>query len=225
MVVTEPGVHDSLSGTSAGEPRSPSPREVSAGGTAQGDRFTRIARVALMMLLVGVGVSRAIAAAVPQDAPAKTPPPPPAEPKDKPETSDDQTQEASPERKSADEVLEDILRRRPQKRLVPPVGQAEQPDNGAAAWHEGWQIVSRAGRLVPDGDNWIFVFESDSPENPEPRLRLLPNLKLEAMVRETTAAGASPVYIVSGEVTVYFGENYLLTRLALRKPNASNLSK
>jgi len=184
-------------------------------------------RLALVVLVLCLAPRAAAPAAVPQETPKDVPKdapkqtPPAAEPAE-------QTQEDgqdAPARKSADEVLEEILRKRPQARLVPPVGQPEGADNDVAAWPEGWQIVSRAGRLVPDGDDWLFVFESDSPENPEPRLRLLPNLKLEAMVRETRAAGSSPLYVVSGEVTVFFGENYLLTRLALRKPASSNLSK
>ena len=44
------------------------------------------------------------------------------------------------------------------------------------------------------------------------------------MVRYTEST-AGVVFIVSGEVTAYMGENYLLTRVAMRQTYMDNLSK
>ena len=135
---------------------------------------------------------------------------------------------SSDEARTAEEVLEEIISRRPQRPLIAP--EDASPDSRAGAtrlakWPEGFQLVSRLGRIVQEGQGWVFVFESDHPDHAEPPVKLLPNQKLESMVRETRAAVNSPVFILSGEVFVYFGENYLLPRLALRKPQSGNLSK
>jgi len=162
--------------------------------------------------------------ATPQQAepPAKTQ-------QETPESAGSTQEDPSPPAPGTNEqVLEEILQRRPQRPLVPPDGAAAGLAGDAkrgATWPEGWQIVSRAGRVVSDGKDWVFVFESDHPDHPEPPIKLLPNLMLERMVRETRAAANAPVFIVSGEVTVFFSENYLLPRLALRKPESGNLSK
>ena len=90
---------------------------------------------------------------------------------------------------------------------------------------EGQYINGEAGRLERDGPWWSFVFESDSPETPRPPMRLLPNQKLENMTRAVEASTESIVFELSGEVTLFASENYLLVRKSLRRRSPDNLLK
>lgn len=90
---------------------------------------------------------------------------------------------------------------------------------------EGQYINGAAGRLERDGSWWTFVFESDSPETPQPPMRLLPNQKLENMTRAQEASTESIVFEVSGELTLFASQNYLLVRKSLRRRSAENLRK
>lgn len=153
---------------------------------------------------------------------------PQEKPAEKPAAGADAAPPPTPPPATAEQILEEILRRRPQKPAVQPVEEAgETGPSGATgpAWPDGWQLISRAGRLVRDGNDWLLAFEGDHPDHPEPPIKLLPNLKLEAMVRETRASDVPPIYVVSGEVTLFFNENYLLVRMAMRRPDSGNLSK
>jgi len=85
-------------------------------------------------------------------------------------------------------------------------------------------ISMRPGRLVEEGGWWILVFESDHPDYPEPRMRVLPCKQLERMTDAIRGTTTGIVFIVSGEVTVYQGENYLLPRVARRRIETGNLS-
>ncbi len=116
---------------------------------------------------------------------------------------------------TAEELLEALQRRRPVNEPVLPVGASErayrvEPRN---LLPEGYAIVSRSGHVAWNGEWWTFVFDSTDGEPPA---KLLPNAGLEVMVR--TAAGASaPIrFVISGELTVFEGENYLLVRLVRR---------
>lgn len=88
---------------------------------------------------------------------------------------------------------------------------------------EGSPLMNRVGRLVRQGSWWTLVSDSDRPEQPEPPLRLLPNQGVELMVRESQHGGG--VFIVSGEVTSFEGENHLLTRIATSRVDTGNLRK
>ena len=90
---------------------------------------------------------------------------------------------------------------------------------------DGFFLVDRVGRVVKDGDWYVFVFEGYSESHPETPIKLLPNQLLERMVLETEAGTGSTVFIVSGEVTEFRSENYLLLRKLLRRRSLGNLGK
>ena len=97
------------------------------------------------------------------------------------------------------------------------VGQRLMPD--------GAPLVHRPGRLTRDGHWWTFAFESDDPENPEPPMRILPNQSLELMLQALNLGKHGLVFVVSGEVTLFKGRNYLLPRVALRRMDSGNTRK
>ncbi|MGD2108670.1 MAG: hypothetical protein PVI86_04695 [Phycisphaerae bacterium] len=90
---------------------------------------------------------------------------------------------------------------------------------------EGTPVVSRPGRLVRQGDWWTFVFESDHLDRPEPPLKLLPNQTLELMARSTTRGEPGLVFLLSGEVTAFDAENYLLPHMAVRRTDTGNFRR
>ena len=77
------------------------------------------------------------------------------------------------------------------------------------------------GRLGRGGSWWTCVLESDSPERPQPPMRLLPNQKLENRTRAQEASTESIVFEVSGELTLFASQNYLLVRKSLRRRSAT----
>lgn len=88
---------------------------------------------------------------------------------------------------------------------------------------DGSLIASRAGRAVRQDDWWVFVFESDHPDHRDTPIKLLPNLVTETMVTATEQEGVGVVFVVSGEVTQFEGENFLLPRFATRRVEMGNL--
>ena len=103
--------------------------------------------------------------------------------------------------------------------------EAGMPGGGQPAFSDGSPLIGRPGRLVLDGNWWTFVFESDDENHPELPMKLLPNQNVELMV-EASALGANGlVFMVSGEVTAFGGENYLLPRAVMRQVDMGNLRK
>ncbi|HRX87520.1 MAG TPA: hypothetical protein P5572_21045 [Phycisphaerae bacterium] len=137
---------------------------------------------------------------------------------------------------SAEDILKEFQKERPVAEPLMPKpmpeedGEAVQADGGVAAGSsarlpDGYILVDRTCRLVRDGDWWEVVFKSDNhPETAgEPPLKLLPNRMLERMVRESQSTAGSVEFIVSGEVTDFMGENYVLLRKLMRKREMGNL--
>ena len=54
---------------------------------------------------------------------------------------------------------------------------------------------------------------------------VLPNQVMEGMVKLSERGASGLVFVVSGDVTAYRGENYVLTRMAVRRSEMGNLSK
>ena len=89
---------------------------------------------------------------------------------------------------------------------------------------EDYRLVDRPGRLVRHPTRgWQFVFEDRGTGEVEPPMVLLPNLMLQAMEELSQGQVRSPVFIVSGDVTEYRGENFLLARKVYIRPELGNL--
>ena len=123
--------------------------------------------------------------------------------------------EQEPVHSTAEDVLSALQRQRPLNVVIPPgsTRDTDEPHERTRLYPEGWALVSRLGRPVYQNDRWIFLLdEADDP----PPLGLLPNAILEGMVRSSAGAPSPLHFVLSGELTVFSGENYVLPRLALR---------
>ena len=124
-------------------------------------------------------------------------------------------QDDTPRRRTAEALLRELRRKRPQQHVIPPSGRSASAHEGAghALYPEGAAVVDRVGRLEPVGDFWRFVFD---PADGDPAVKLLPNATLEVLVR-TARGTANPIrFVVFGEMTVFEDENYLFVRMAKR---------
>lgn len=91
---------------------------------------------------------------------------------------------------------------------------------------DGTPIVRRVGRVTRREAAWIFTSDSDHANASDAPLRLLPNQSLEAMVKELQGGGGGGlIFTLSGEATLFFGENYLLPRVATRRVDLGNLRR
>jgi len=117
---------------------------------------------------------------------------------------------------------------------------------------EGATVVNRPGRVIRGERGWVFVFESDHPLRgatehrslgspsdaktsvvaaaptqwgAEPPLPLLPNLNLEWMIAQSAREPSGVVFLVSGETSVFGGQNYLLARAVIQQIDSGNLRK
>jgi hypothetical protein len=190
-------------------------------------------------VLVGAGVSppgSVLAAMAPPNdsAPglAQQEQPPPPSGNESPTAKEDPPPKEEAHQPSDPPTAEDILRRmREQRPVNPPIEPSSAREDGTPAatpaglLPEGERIIQRAGRIIHEGTWWVLVLESDHPGHPEPRLKMLPNQILEQMVRYTEHRPEGAVFIVSGEVTSYLGENFLLARAAPRRVDTGNLRK
>ena len=127
---------------------------------------------------------------------------------------------------SAEDVLAAMQRQAPLEAVMPQ-SLAVVPTLGggrslANLLPDGAPLVRRAGRLLRDGDWWTFAFESDNIDFPEWPLRLLPGRTLETIVQSHTFDSDGSVLIVSGEITMFDGQNYLLPTLAVKRMASGN---
>ena len=91
---------------------------------------------------------------------------------------------------------------------------------------EGEFIVNRRGRLTrtPSGQV-LFVFEADSDAAPEPPMPLLPCQILESMEDLSAQNTDQVAFIVSGQVMLYRGVNFLMPtmmKLSIDRGNLQN---
>jgi hypothetical protein len=129
---------------------------------------------------------------------------------------------------SAESVLENLINDKPnQPRALPapapaatspnlvPAIQASAPNEPKAIRRrEGDYIERKTGRLVRDDKtgSYLFAFDSDGKQMYDPPINLLPCLKLMSM-EESSEKGARTIkFKISGEVTEFHGQNYLLLR-------------
>jgi len=87
---------------------------------------------------------------------------------------------------------------------------------------EGTAVVQRVGRLVRAEGRWSLASDSQRADAAEQPIRILPNRVLEMTIADLHR-NENAVFTVSGEVTLYFGENYLLPRVAMRRVDTGNL--
>jgi hypothetical protein len=80
---------------------------------------------------------------------------------------------------------------------------------------EGHYIADRRGRLICSSDYWLFVFESDGKVLADPPIKVLPNRWLEKMESDVAASHDPILFRISGEITTYRGQNFLLLRKVL----------
>ncbi len=91
-----------------------------------------------------------------------------------------------------------------------------------ARWPEDTQVVSRVGRIVEDGGAWQFIFESASERPADPPVTMLRNLALQSMIEMSDAGRLGVVFVVSGDITEYESENFMLVRrFSLRRDDGN----
>jgi hypothetical protein len=99
------------------------------------------------------------------------------------------------------------------------------PGDAPALLREGEYLHNRAGRISRDGLWWKLTFESGGSEAGHASIRLLPNQQLERIILEHEASKESPVFLLSGEVTMFDSQNYLLVRTSVRRSVPQNLER
>lgn len=136
----------------------------------------------------------------------------------------------TPRQPSAEDIIREFQKQRPTVVPVLPSGgedevsvRGESQAKTRPRLPDGYMLMDRSGRIAQEGPWWVFAFESDSGTHPEPPMKLLPNQALERMVRESRGGLEPIVFVVTGEVTDFRGENYLLPRKVLRKRDLGNL--
>lgn len=116
---------------------------------------------------------------------------------------------------TAENVLRALQKSRPLNEPIPPASAENRPtpDPRELLWPEGARLVSRMGQLAYDEPWWTF-----EPIDSEgwPPLKLLPDATLEIMVRSSVDDRGPRGFVVSGEMSVFGNENYLLPRVAMR---------
>ncbi len=90
---------------------------------------------------------------------------------------------------------------------------------------DGATIINRPARVVRQGSMCRLVFESDHPDSPEPPLTILPNQNMMRMVKLAAADNLGLVFIVSGEVTQFQGENFVLVQASTQRMASGNFRK
>ena len=142
---------------------------------------------------------------------------------------------------SIDDVRNRVLERRAASPLIEPRSRTEgavRPLTGPAVGvapglgptplkREGSFVVSRRGRVVESGGRgmgWMFVFDSDNGGGSDTPMLLMPCRLLEDLEEVATTRGDTAAMLVSGEVYVYRGENYLLPTVMRLAADRANLS-
>ncbi|MBX2850558.1 MAG: hypothetical protein KTR15_02285 [Phycisphaeraceae bacterium] len=90
---------------------------------------------------------------------------------------------------------------------------------------EGQFIIARTGRLIrsADGSHALFVLDADGPGAPEPPMILQACKLLETMEKTVQQQGENVPFIITGQVFMYRGANYLLPTIVNREFDRGNL--
>lgn len=155
---------------------------------------------------------------------------PASQPAAKPATSQPTSRSSSqpttrPTTRRPDQVrmFQELLQKADQPGVVLPQGSSEvKPTNGVATLPEGTTIAERSGRLVRAGDHWEFQLFRDDVQ---PGLQGIEVLKCELLDQmERLAQSGAAEFVVSGELTSYRGQNFLLIRKVRKQLDHRNLS-
>ena len=134
---------------------------------------------------------------------------------------DDKT--SSPAEKSQEDVLQQLLKDPAPRPVTQPAQGSDavtipsvQPVDPKAKTplivREGDVVINRLGRFhLAAKASPLFVYEADAAALSEPPLILLPCRKLELM-EQLAKQRPDARFLVSGEITVYHGQGYLLLR-------------
>jgi len=90
---------------------------------------------------------------------------------------------------------------------------------------EGTPMVRRPGRLIEESPWWTFVLETSSHNQGQLPIKLLPNRNVELMIDSVSHGDAGVVFLVSGQLTLFNGENYLHVQAVTRLLDIGNLRK
>ncbi len=98
------------------------------------------------------------------------------------------------------------------------------PDEG---WLEGEMVVDRVGRVLYDNVEscWLFTFDADNQSMAEPPVLLHPCQLLEVMASAEMRMSYAPRFRISGQITKYKGQNYMLLRKILFVVDQDNLGR
>lgn len=90
---------------------------------------------------------------------------------------------------------------------------------------EGDFVINRRARVARtvDGARSMLVYEADSAKAPDPPMILLPCQLLESMETIVRQRGDNVVFVVSGQVTIYRGANYLMPTMVKEAGDTENL--
>lgn len=109
---------------------------------------------------------------------------------------------------------------------LPPVPTAPAAGDSAKegiAWSESTWLIDQLGRVVPAGGAWwSLAFENRGQEASRKPVRLLPNRLLETAIALSGGGTRGVVFSISGEVTTYRGQNYLMIRKILARRDMGN---
>ncbi len=90
---------------------------------------------------------------------------------------------------------------------------------------EGTPVIRRPGRLIEESPWWTFVLETSSHKQEQLPLKLLPNRNVELMIETISHGAEGVVFLVSGQLTLFNGENYLFPQAVTRQIDIGNLRK
>jgi len=90
---------------------------------------------------------------------------------------------------------------------------------------EGQFIIARTGRLIraADGSHALFVLDADGASAPEPPMIIHACKLLETMEQTVMKQGDNVPFIITGQVYMYRGANYLLPTIVKREFDPGNL--
>jgi hypothetical protein len=99
--------------------------------------------------------------------------------------------------------------------------------NQQQKWKDGQSVIDRIGRLIPDSQEhrFIFAFESGGFTSAEAPLILQPCSLLSEMEKITQRATGPVKFRVSGRISSFQGNSYLLLRKVLKVSSSDNLGK